>query len=142
MSMSNAIRHYRTTQVTTATPAQLVLIVLDAVVGRLQAALTGLGEARADQASNAILRAQALIGELRLALRREVGPVADNLDALYDFMQQRLVQANLKKDAALISEVQGMVRDLREAWEQAMSACGTLKAPADEDVVVTVASRK
>lgn len=142
MSMSDAIRHYRATQVTTATPPQLVLIVLDAVISRLQAALGGLSEARVDQASNAILRAQALIGELRLALRREAGPVADNLDALYEFMQQRLVQANLRKDPALVSEVQGMVRELRRAWQEAMGTGPAHLPAAESEVVVAIPRRK
>ena len=41
---------------------------------------------------------------------------SQNLDALYDYMSRRLLQANMKNDIAIIEEVHGLMSDLREAW--------------------------
>ena len=50
------------------------------------------------------------------------GPVARNLFDLYEFMHKHLVQANVRKDIALIDDVIGLLKELLPAWEQAIAA--------------------
>jgi len=46
--------------------------------------------------------------------------IAHQLDLLYDYMYRRLVDANIKKDGAIVEEVLGFAKELRDTWEQAM----------------------
>jgi flagellar protein FliS len=39
------------------------------------------------------------------------------LASLYDYMQRRLLHANLKNDTAAIDEVAELLRDLKQAWD-------------------------
>jgi flagellar protein FliS len=56
---------------------------------------------------------------LRASLDQKAGgEIAQNLDALYDYMSRRLLQANIKNDIAIIEEIHGLMSDLREAWVQ------------------------
>lgn len=46
------------------------------------------------------------------------GDLAQNLSALYDYMNQRLLIANLKNDTAALDEVSRLLTDLKGAWEE------------------------
>jgi flagellar protein FliS len=45
------------------------------------------------------------------------GELAQNLWALYEYMTYRLVQANLKADRAALDEVEGLLKDIKGAWD-------------------------
>ena len=45
------------------------------------------------------------------------GELSANLDNLYAYMIQRLSQANLKNDPAMIDEVAGLLREIKEGWD-------------------------
>jgi len=42
------------------------------------------------------------------------------LDQLYDYLFHRLIQANVKKDPEIMTEVRDHLRDLRDTWKEAM----------------------
>ncbi|HTH40447.1 MAG TPA: flagellar export chaperone FliS, partial [Rhodocyclaceae bacterium] len=46
------------------------------------------------------------------------GDLAERLDALYGYMSQRLVMANLKNDPAILDEVTGLLNEIRTAWAE------------------------
>ena len=48
------------------------------------------------------------------------GEVAQNLYRLYEYLHYQLVQANIKKDNALIDDVLTHLRDLKQTWEEAI----------------------
>ena len=66
-----------------------------------------------------ITKAIAIIDEgLKASLDRNAGgELAQNLSALYDYMCQRLLVANLKNDAAALDEVSRLLSELKGAWE-------------------------
>jgi flagellar protein FliS len=74
--------------------------------------------------NNNIIKAQNIITELMVSLNMEVGEIAKNLYSLYDYMNRRLIQANIKKDPQIVNEVKGMLVELRETWDQAIKKCG------------------
>ena len=80
-------------------------------------------------ASNKFLLAQAIITELIETLdMKQGGDLAQNLGRIYEYMNFRLVDANLRKDAEPAREVERLLRELLPAWEQA--ARQTKAAPA------------
>lgn len=59
-----------------------------------------------------------IVGGLRSFLDKEKGgEIAEQLDNLYDYMERRLLQANLKNDAAMLDEVAGLIREVKEGWD-------------------------
>ncbi|MDH4284898.1 MAG: flagellar export chaperone FliS [Gallionellaceae bacterium] len=66
-----------------------------------------------------ITKAIAIIDEgLKASLDRNAGgELAQNLSALYDYMCQRLLVANLKNDAVALDEVSRLLSELKGAWE-------------------------
>lgn len=115
----DAGHHYAQTEVSTVTPARLVLLVYDAVLAAVEIARTALTSERPDLGvvSQQLTRAQQLVTELEVALDHERGgQIAASLQGLYDYARRRLVDANLSKDPGPLDEVTRIIGDLREAW--------------------------
>lgn len=68
---------------------------------------------------SAISQAISIIGEgLNASLDKSVGgELVQNLSALYEYMNLRLLTANLKNDMEALDEVARLLSDLKNAWE-------------------------
>ena len=65
-----------------------------------------------------INKARDIINELNAVLDMEAGgEIAANLRKLYLFMNQRLSEANIKRDPQMISEVIGLMEELNQSWK-------------------------
>ena len=80
----------------------------------------GLAEGRMQDVHNNLTRAQDILGELMGSLNMDAGEVAQNLFRLYEFMQYRLVTANVRKSAEPIADVVQMLGELRATWSEAI----------------------
>jgi flagellar protein FliS len=119
--MHSSRNPYQSGAVETAGPAQLVLMLYDGALAAVaRAGADTAATARPELVNRELLRAQDIITELYVTLDRERGgEIAANLASLYEFCLDRLVQANLRKDLALLDGVTPVLAGLREAWEQA-----------------------
>lgn len=118
---------YQSEAVTTAGPAQLVLMLYDGALSSVRQAARILADrtapGRVEQAHRELARAQDIITELSVTLDRAEGDaVAAGLASLYDFCLDRLVTANLRKDPGELDAVASVLSQLRDAWAQA--CCG------------------
>ena len=108
------------TGVAAASPHKLIVMLYDGVMVALLSAINGMkgGSANIAAKGASISKAITIIDNgLRAALDKKAGgEIAENLDALYDYMSRRLLQANIKNDIAIVEEVHGLMADLREAW--------------------------
>lgn len=122
--MHPAANPYQAQSVSTANPAQLVLMLYDrALVAVARACHAGQAPARpgALETINVELqRAQDIVSELQVALdHRQGGQIASNLHLLYDFCLDRLLEANMAKDVSGLESVQRTLQGLRDAWDEA-----------------------
>jgi flagellar protein FliS len=46
--------------------------------------------------------------------------ISNELYLMYEYMNSRLVEANIKKDKTIVEEVTGYAEELRDTWTQAM----------------------
>ncbi len=115
-----AYQAYRTTQVQTSSPAELILLLYDGAIKYCRQAEAHPDNGERELAHNALLRSQDIIDELAVSLDFSAGEeIAQGLLQLYDYMGQRLVEANIHKDKAPITEVAAMLQELRETWAEA-----------------------
>jgi flagellar protein FliS len=112
---------YRKTQVETASPEALILMLYDGALRFMSQAEIAFEEKNIEQISNLLLRIQAIFAELMSALDKEKGgEIAVNLERLYVFFLEKLGDANMKKDPIPLTEIKPLVQNLRNTWEIAM----------------------
>lgn len=117
--MENPYEQFMAAQINTTPPEKLILMCYDGIIKFSKRAIENLNQKQIESAHRNILRAQAIITELRVSLRTDVGEVARNLDQLYDFINTHLLEANLRKDPRKLREVIEIISPLREAWAEA-----------------------
>jgi len=122
--LPNPYESYRQTRISTASQGQLILMLYDGAVKFLNLANEAIPKKEFMTANTNIIKSQNIITELMVSLNMEVGEIAKNLYSLYDYMNRRLIQANIKKDPKIINEVKGMLLELREVWDQAIKKTG------------------
>lgn len=107
------------TGVVAASPHQLIVMLYEGAELAVRMAIKHMNEGDLAKKSAAITKASSIILDgLRTALDPQQGEIALQLDALYDYMNKRLMLAHLKNETAPLEEVLGLLRELREAWQQ------------------------
>ena len=106
--------------VETSDPHRLVMMLFDAALAAVSMARIHMTANEIPQKGAAISKAIDLITNgLAASLDVEAGgELAERLAALYDYMAQRLLFANLKNSMAALDEVSELLGSLRDAWAQ------------------------
>ena len=118
---------HSTTQ--TASPAQLVLMLYDGALLRIGQAIDALDGSRDLSAVHTnITKAERIVDELELSLDHDKGgEIAANLAAVYAYVGELLLNANLAKDPAPLRDAVKVLTPLRDTWER---ACVNAPVPA------------
>jgi flagellar protein FliS len=125
----NAYNTYRQTQAQTAAPGELIVMLYRGAARFVSSAIEAIEAKDVQTAHNQLVRAQAIIGELHQTLDFERGgEMSGKLSRIYEYMNHRLVEANLRKDAEPAREVERLLRDVLPAWEFAAREAGAVTA--------------
>jgi flagellar protein FliS len=106
------------TGVGAASPHELIVMLYDGALVAVLGGLTNMKAGNVAAKGAAISKAISIIDNgLRAALDKEAGgEIAAGLDALYEYMSARLLQANLNNQPEGLEEVHKLLADLRDAW--------------------------
>jgi flagellar secretion chaperone FliS len=108
---------YLETRVLTADPIELVNMLYQAGADAVREARRHLAEGRIAERSHEINKACEIVIELATSLDHERGgEISERLALLYDYMQRRLLEANMKQSDAPLADVLGLLTTLAEAW--------------------------
>jgi flagellar protein FliS len=105
--------------VMTASKEELTLMLYEGGIKFCNQALVALEKKDIPKANELILRIQDIVREFQITLDHKY-PISQQFNNLYDYMFRRLVEANFRKDAAILTEVLGMFRFFRDTWKEAM----------------------
>jgi flagellar protein FliS len=130
MSFAHAAAAYRQVGVSSrsleSNPHQLIAQLLAGAIERIRLARTLAQRGERGPKSDAIRGAAAIVDALRLALdQRRGGALAERLDALYEYVGRRLVEANAADDIARLDECEQLLSGIDSAWAQ-IAAPGVL----------------
>lgn len=101
-----------------ADPHRLVQMLLDGALDRLAQARGAMERNAIAEKAELISKAGRIIEGLQGSLDTDKGgDIAANLNDLYDYMQRRLLHANVRNDVAALDEISGLLREIRAAWE-------------------------
>ncbi|PTD97383.1 flagellar export chaperone FliS [Pseudothauera lacus] len=114
------------TGVTTADPHKLILMLFDGALASIAVASAAMERKDIPAKGQAISRAIEIIANgLSASLDKEAGgELALRLEALYEYMTDRLLHANLHNSVPALNEVADLLRQLRSAWEEIGSQVG------------------
>jgi flagellar protein FliS len=117
--MYKAAHAYLSTQVTTTSQGDLLLMLYDAAIKFLNRAKVHIEQRDYAQKGVLISKAMDIISELAQSLNREKGgDLAENLNQLYFYCSSKLLKANLRMDVSLIDEVIQILTGLRSAFAE------------------------
>ncbi len=101
-----------------ASPHRLIQMLLEGAIEKLKLAKENMRQGEAVLKANHIAWAISIIDGLRMSLDRQSGgEITENLDALYDYMGRRLIEANVNDKEAIIDEVIGLLLEIKSAWD-------------------------
>ncbi|MER2105296.1 MAG: flagellar export chaperone FliS [Solibacillus sp.] len=116
-AQTNAYNAYKQNSVTTASPGELTLMLYNGCLKFLGRAKLAIGDKNIQDRNYYIQRSQAIIAELMSTLNMDI-EISKQMLPLYEYMNRRLTEANIKNDVAIIEEVEGLVTEFRDTWKE------------------------
>jgi flagellar protein FliS len=119
--LRHALNEYHQTSVTAgvayADPHTLISMLFEGLQARLATAKGAMERGDSATKGDAIGKAMDIVSYLQACLdKSKGGEVAENLDALYDYMVLRLIRANAYNEPRMVDEVGGMIRTIASGW--------------------------
>ena len=119
MNAANTANIYKNQQIMTASPEELTLMLYNGAIRFVAESMQALEQGNLEKANAANLRAQDIVREFMCTLDMQY-EIAQGYYKLYDYVEYRLIQANIKKDKSQLTEAKTMLTELRDTWSQAM----------------------
>jgi len=104
----------------TASKEELTLMLYEGALKFINQAIDAAGRADLQKANNLLIRVEDIIREFQITLDFKY-EISNQLNSLYDYMHHRLIEANMKKDIGIMTEIRDMLREFRDTWKEAMS---------------------
>jgi len=122
MNAMTAMRQYQNVntqaQAVDASPHRLIQMLMEGGLTRIAQARGAMEREQTSMKGELIGKAIGIISGLREGLDlQQGGELAANLDSLYQYMVSRLLEANVKNDAAPLDEVAGLLRNVKTGWD-------------------------
>jgi len=114
---ASAYNAYKQNSVTTASPGELTLMLYNGCLKFLLKSKTAIEMENIEEKNTNIQKAQAIIKELMVTLKQDQ-PITQQMLPLYDYMNRRLIEANINNDTAIIDEVVELTTEFRDTWKQ------------------------
>ena len=110
---------YATTQISTASSVQVVVLLYDGAISSMKLAQEGMVALNFHDKARFLDRALRVVGELSASLNMEEGGVvARDLRRLYEYIQYELTQANLKNEPSRLESPIRCMSEIRQAWQE------------------------
>jgi flagellar protein FliS len=112
------IAAYQDSAVTTQSKGRLIVLLYEGAIKFMKLAIKELQANNHEAKGQYINKARDIINELNAVLDMNTGgEIAANLRKLYCFMNNRLSEANLKRDPKMIQEVIELMEELNQSWK-------------------------
>lgn len=119
MPIQNGYAAYHNSKIMTASPAELTLMLYEGAIKFCNIAIVAIEQNDVMKAHNNIRKVANIIGEFQATLNRSY-EVSKHFDEVYKYIQDRLIEANIKKDKEILEEVLEHLRVMRDTWKEVM----------------------
>lgn len=111
---------YANNKITTASPADLVLMLYEGAIKFCNIAIMAIENKDIEKAHTNILKVERIIEEFQVSLDYKYATAKD-FNEVYTYLHRRLVEANIKKDKEILEEVLKHLRTMRDTWKEVMT---------------------
>ncbi len=119
MPAHNPFAEYTNNKIMTASPAEITLMLYEGAIKFCNIAIVSIEHGEIEKAHLNTKKTQRIIEEFRNTLDHKYA-VAKDFDRIYVYLLQRLFEANMKKDPAILEEVNTHLRSVRDTWKEVM----------------------
>lgn len=117
MSSQSVHQAYKNNSVSTASPGELMLMLYNGCLKFLGKAKVSITEKNIQEKNVNLQKTQKIIQELMVTLDMNI-EISHSMMQMYEYMNHRLIEANMKNDVAIIEEIEGYIIDFRDTWKQ------------------------
>jgi len=119
MGYGNMSQQYGRTSIETAGKLDLIIMCYEKTIQLLRQAKDHFDGNDIEKKARKMQKALDIINELQSCLNIEKGgQIAMNLDAIYTYITQRLLQGDINKDLSVFDECVNLLSELKEAWSE------------------------
>jgi len=116
---NNPFAKIQQNSILTASPQELTLMLYNGAIKFTNQAIEAIKLKDMPLAHEKIVRVEDIIQEFIASLDHKY-LVADEMELMYDYINRRLIEANIKKDIEILEEVNEFLREFRDTWKEAM----------------------
>ena len=120
MLTNNRYAAYANNKIMTASKGELTLMLYDGAIKFCNMAIAAVEEHDIQKAHTNIMKVERIIEEFQSTLNYKY-PVAKDFNNVYQYLQERLREANIKKDKDILEEVLKHLRGMRDTWKEVMT---------------------
>ncbi|NLX99773.1 MAG: flagellar export chaperone FliS [Rhodopirellula sp.] len=120
--------NYLTTEVLTATPQRLQLLLVEAAIRCCGQARRHWADEQSLEASESLIHAQNIVTEMLTSLNHQGDETAKKLASVYLFVFRALTEANLEHDEDQLNSAIRVLETERETWQQVCRKFGSSEA--------------
>jgi flagellar secretion chaperone FliS len=117
MAVNNPYQQYQNNSVNTASPGELTLMLYNGCLKFINLAKKAMEDKNSEVKNTNIQKAQNIVNELMVTLNMDV-KISKNLQSLYDYLNRRLMEANIRNDVSILNEVEEFMTEFRDTWKQ------------------------
>ncbi|PLR82573.1 flagellar export chaperone FliS [Bacillus sp. V33-4] len=118
--LQNQYEKYQQNAVLTSSPGELTLMLYNGCLKFIHVAKKAIEDKDIETKHINISKAQNIITELIVTLNLDYS-IAKEMRRLYDYINRRLIDANLKNDISILNEVEELVTDFRDTWKEVIA---------------------
>ncbi|PKM94936.1 MAG: flagellar export chaperone FliS [Firmicutes bacterium HGW-Firmicutes-1] len=119
---------YMSNTIMQASKEELTLMLYNGAIKFCNKAIMAINDNNMNDAHHNIVRVEDIISEFQASLNPEF-EVTKSFTIMYDYLQRRLIEANIQKDISILEEVNGFLREFRDTWKEAMNIAKGKKPP-------------
>lgn len=114
---NKAYQSYQNNAVNTASGGELTLMLYNGCIKFIKQAMKDMDNKDFAAKNTNIQKAQKIIQELMITLDPKI-EISKQILPLYDYIQNLLIEANMKSDKVKLQEAIGLVEEFRDVWKQ------------------------
>lgn len=111
---------YLENRVLSAKPEELTYMLYEGIVKFIKKAMLYIESKNYEQINYNTQRAQAIVDELRNTLNMDI-PLSESLDSLYEYLNFKLLNANISKSEKEFEEALEIAESFKETWKEAFN---------------------